>query len=67
MNKDVFKILENFIYLKLNGKLKARDLEMIYEQAENYADSINDSWPDHLITMHMEQLVESYKDKEKVA
>lgn len=67
MSKNLFRILEDFILLKLDGKLKARDIEMIYDQAQNYADSIDDYWPDHLIHIHMEHLVESYKYKEKVA
>ena len=45
-NRDVLRLLEDFIDIKLEGKLNHRELSFVLDQAYVYADSVEDYWPD---------------------
>ena len=45
--RDLARLLQDFIDVKLDGRLDDDLLDLIRDQAENYAQSVGDYWPDH--------------------
>ena len=45
-SRDVLRLLEDFIYIKLDGRLNHRELSFVFHQAYVYADSVEYFWPD---------------------
>ena len=50
-NHNLLRLLEDFIDLKLDGKLNHRDIQFLFDQAYNYAESLPDYWPDHTVNV----------------
>lgn len=45
--RDLSRLLQDFIDVKLDGRLDDDLLEVVRDHAENYAQSVGDYWPDH--------------------
>jgi hypothetical protein len=45
-SRNVRRLLQDFINIKLEGRLNHRELSFVLDEAWNYADSVDDYWPD---------------------
>ena len=50
-NRNVWALLEDFLDIKLEHLLDKDTMSLIQNQAIAYADSVNDYWPDHELTV----------------
>jgi len=61
-SENLYKLIEDFISTKVIGKMliadggyfSEDDVNLLFDEAFNYADNVGDYWPDHQITVTFE-------------
>ena len=52
-SEHLYKLIEDFIQVKIEGKMVDNEVYWLYDEAYNYAGSVGDYWPDHEITVEL--------------
>jgi|DEB0MinimDraft_10_1074344.scaffolds.fasta_scaffold182087_2 hypothetical protein len=50
-SQNLLALLNDFLDIKIEHLIDEKTLSLMYEQALAYADSVDDYWPDHKVTV----------------